>query len=172
MAGSKKRAWILPLAAAILTGCAGVGVPGVATPGDAPASEVPSAQAENTVEPDAPALTVSEPDWATLPEWIPADLPMPEGEFVQGSDYTCSDKFICDYGYSLMFFVESYEKADDLAKALRAYGQTETAVNEYYDGTRIVRFTEGMRVRANVVIDSPDWADWPVIEYNIEPAHT
>ncbi len=161
---------LIPLAALLLVGCTTAAPAETGTTTDGSVVEQP-AQAGG----EGPALSSLEatlPDPATLPDWIPDDLPMPVGKFEAGSDYTCGDQFLCEYGYSLMFLVESYEVAEKLAADLEAYGHVETDYNEFSDGARRVRFTEGPEVRANVVIDDPSWTEHLVIEYNIEPQGT
>ena len=162
---------LIPLAALLLAGCSS------AAPVDTGTTTSNRTKAEQQVERDdkAPASTTLEatlPDPTTLPDWIPDDLPMPVGKFEVGADYKCGEQFLCEYGYSLMFLVESYEVAETLAADLEAYGHVETDYNEFSDGARRVRFTEGPKVRANVAIDNPSWTEHLVIEYNIEPQGT
>lgn len=165
---------LVSLAALLLVGCTSAPPADTGTTGGAVSGGTVVEQPVENSD-GAPALAPLErtlPDPATLPDWIPDDLPMPEGKFEVGDDYTCGDQFLCEYGYSLMFLVESYDVAEKLADDLKAYGHVETDYNEFSDGARRVRFTEGPAVRANVVIDNPSWTEYFVIEYNIEPQGT
>lgn len=161
---------LIPLAALMLAGCTSAAPAQGGTTVDGGVAEQPAHAGVEAADPASLEATL--PDPASLPAWIPDDLPMPVGKFEVGSDYTCSDQFICEYGYSLMFLVESYEVAENLAADLEAYGHVETDYSEYSDGVRRVRFTEGPEVRANVVIDDQGWSEYLVLEYNIEPQGT
>lgn len=161
---------LIPLAALLLVGCTSAPAATGATPTGSTAVEQPAETRDEVAAPSALEATL--PDPATLPDWIPGDLPMPVGKFEVGSDYTCGEQFLCEYGHSLMFLVESYEVAEKLAADLGAYGHVGTDYNEFSDGVRRVWFTEGPAVRANITIDDQGWSEFLVLEYNIEPQGT
>lgn len=170
MKSSSGYSVLIPLAALLLVGCTGAAPADTGIPDDGPAAEQPAQDFDPTPAPSPPEATL--PDPAALPDWIPDDLPMPVGKFEIGTDYTCGEQFLCEYGHSLMFLVESYEVAEKLAADLGAYGHVETDYNEFFDGVRRVWFTEGPAVRANITIDDQGWSEFLVLEYNIEPQGT
>lgn len=95
---------------------------------------------------------------ADIPDWVPADLPMPEGDYLRGIPY--------DLGVQLDFALADEGAAQRLVDALLALGYVETQYTEHPGGTGATWFTEGPEIRANVVLTDTDTE--PLLSYNLE----
>ena len=134
---------------------------------ETPTAREPAASQSSTAAetPDSKLVPVNPAD---LPDWFPADLPMPEGSYFAGERYECDGFYKCDYGFRLKFTVSGLEVAEKLVLDLNAAGYGQTQVTDWLDSGGKTWFTEGQAFRANVVVSSLD-EEVAYLDYNIEP---
>ncbi|MCS0498462.1 hypothetical protein [Protaetiibacter mangrovi] len=98
-------------------------------------------------------------DASQVPDWAPADLPMPEGDYLWAAPY--------DLGVQLQFGLRDAGAAEALVDELLSLGYVQTQYTEHPGGTGETWFTEGPTIRANVVLTKAD-TDEPQLSYNLE----
>ena len=150
------RALLLaPFLIAVLAGCAV----------SQPPSDVSSSVAETLADTGSDVDTEAAPDVvaqvnaADLPDWFPADLPMPAGEY----RWTTVD----DAGAFLQFTISGESVIEDLVTELEAAGYAVTAVDDHGEGWK-TWFTESETYRVNIAARDLG-TDAAYIDYRVEP---